>query len=57
MGSSELTQELPEDGRAGGGEARAVALDVSRIETAQVGVRPRDVRALLEIYEVTEVRR
>jgi transcriptional regulator with XRE-family HTH domain len=30
---------------------------ISRMETAQVGVRPLDVKALLEIYEVTEVRR
>jgi transcriptional regulator with XRE-family HTH domain len=30
---------------------------ISRIETAQVGVRPRDVRELLDVYEVTEVRR
>ena len=30
---------------------------VSRIETAQVGVRPRDVRALLDIYEVNEAQR
>lgn len=29
---------------------------ISRMETAQVGVRPRDVRALLEIYEVTGAR-
>jgi transcriptional regulator with XRE-family HTH domain len=27
---------------------------ISRMETAQVGVRPRDVRALLEIYQVSE---
>jgi transcriptional regulator with XRE-family HTH domain len=30
---------------------------VSRIETAQVGVRPRDLRSLLDIYEVTEAER
>jgi transcriptional regulator with XRE-family HTH domain len=30
---------------------------ISRIETAQVGVRPLDVKALLEIYQVTEVPR
>lgn len=30
---------------------------ISRIETAQVGVRPRDVRELLDVYDVTEVRR
>jgi transcriptional regulator with XRE-family HTH domain len=30
---------------------------ISRIETAQVGVRTRDVRELLEMYEVTEVQR
>jgi transcriptional regulator with XRE-family HTH domain len=30
---------------------------ISRIETAQVGVRPRDVRALLDIYEVSEGQR
>jgi transcriptional regulator with XRE-family HTH domain len=30
---------------------------ISRIETAQVGVRTRDVRALLEIYKVPESRR
>jgi transcriptional regulator with XRE-family HTH domain len=29
---------------------------ISRMETAQVGVRPRDVKALLELYEVTAVR-
>jgi transcriptional regulator with XRE-family HTH domain len=32
------------------------ASTISRIETAQVGVRPRDVRALLDIYEVAEGR-
>ena len=26
---------------------------ISRMETAHVGVRPRDVRELLEIYQVT----
>jgi transcriptional regulator with XRE-family HTH domain len=30
---------------------------ISRMETAQVGVRTRDVRALLEIYEVNETQR
>jgi transcriptional regulator with XRE-family HTH domain len=30
---------------------------ISRIETAQVGVRPRDVRELLDVYDVAEVRR
>ncbi len=30
---------------------------ISRIETAHVGVRPLDVKALLEIYEVAEARR
>jgi transcriptional regulator with XRE-family HTH domain len=30
---------------------------ISRIETAQVGVRTRDVKALLEIYKVKEARR
>jgi transcriptional regulator with XRE-family HTH domain len=30
---------------------------ISRIETAQVGVRTRDVRELLDIYEVTDTRR
>jgi transcriptional regulator with XRE-family HTH domain len=30
---------------------------ISRMETAQVGVRPRDVRDLLEIYEVAESQR
>jgi Domain of unknown function (DUF5753)/Helix-turn-helix domain len=30
---------------------------ISRIETAQVGVRPRDVRELLDIYEVAESQR
>jgi transcriptional regulator with XRE-family HTH domain len=30
---------------------------ISRMETAHVGVRPRDVRELLEIYQVTEVQR
>jgi transcriptional regulator with XRE-family HTH domain len=30
---------------------------VSRIETAQVGVRPRDLRLLLDIYEVSEAER
>jgi transcriptional regulator with XRE-family HTH domain len=30
---------------------------ISRIETAQVGVRPRDVRELLNVYDVTEARR
>lgn len=29
---------------------------ISRMETAQVGIRPRDVKALLEIYEVGEAR-
>jgi transcriptional regulator with XRE-family HTH domain len=29
---------------------------ISRIETAQVGIRPLDVKALLAIYEVTEAR-
>jgi transcriptional regulator with XRE-family HTH domain len=33
------------------------ASTVSRIETAQVGVRPRDLRLLLDIYEVTEAER
>jgi transcriptional regulator with XRE-family HTH domain len=33
------------------------ASTVSRIETAQVGVRPRDLRSLLDIYEVTEAER
>ena len=30
---------------------------VSRMETAQVGVRPRDLRFLLDLYEVTEAER
>ena len=33
------------------------ASTVSRMETAQVGVRPRDLRFLLELYEVSEVER
>ena len=33
------------------------ASTMSRIETAQVGVRPRDLRLLLDIYEVSEVER
>jgi transcriptional regulator with XRE-family HTH domain len=33
------------------------ASTVSRIETAQVGVRPRDLRLLLNIYEVSEAER
>ena len=31
------------------------ASTVSRMETAQVGVRPRDLRFLLELYEVSEI--
>jgi transcriptional regulator with XRE-family HTH domain len=33
------------------------ASTVSRMETAQVGVRPRDLRFLLDMYEVTEAER
>jgi transcriptional regulator with XRE-family HTH domain len=33
------------------------ASTVSRMETAQVGVRPRDLRYLLDIYEVTDAER
>jgi transcriptional regulator with XRE-family HTH domain len=33
------------------------ASTVSRMETAQVGVRPRDLRLLLDIYEVSDAER